>query len=73
MDDFSKNVDFLSNKFGRIFVVFLTMNSLTKDLDICFQIDWKNVFSSLLSMKVSFKVIVCICNQKSFINLLITL
>lgn len=56
MDSFSRNVDFLNNKFGRIFVVFSTMNSLIKDLDISSQTNWKNVFSSLLSMKVTFKV-----------------
>jgi hypothetical protein len=73
MDDSSRYVDFWSSKFGRIFVIFFTMNSLTEDLDFSSQIDWKNMFSSLLSMKVTFKVMVCICDQKSFTNLVITL
>jgi hypothetical protein len=73
MDDSSRNVDFLSNKFRRIFVIFSIMNSLTKDLDVYFQTNWKNVLSSLLSMKVAFKAIVCICDQKSFNNLVVTL
>lgn len=60
--DSSRNVNFQSNKSRRIFVVFLTKNSLSENPDICFQIDWKSVFLSLLSMKVSLKVGVCICN-----------
>jgi hypothetical protein len=39
MDDFSRNVDFLSNRFVRIFVIFLITNSLNEDLDVYFQID----------------------------------
>jgi len=66
VDNFSRNVDFLNNRFGRIFVIFSITNSLEKDLDIYSQIDWKIVLSSLLSMKVTFKVVVCICDQKSF-------
>ncbi len=73
VDNFARNVNFPSNKFGRIFAIFSTMNSLTKDLNVCSQTYWKSVFSSLLSMKVSFKAIVCICNKKSFINLVVTL
>jgi hypothetical protein len=56
MDSSSRNVDFLNSKFGRIFVVFFSMNSLTEDLEISFQIDWKNVFLSLLFIKVTFKI-----------------
>jgi hypothetical protein len=73
VDDFSRIVDFLSNKSRRIFVVFSSMNSLTEDPNISFQIDWKNMFSSLLSMNICFKVILCICDQKSFNNLVVTL
>jgi len=69
----SRNVDFLNHKLGRTFVVFLITNSLRKDLNICSLINWKNVFSSLLSMKVSFKAIVYICNQIFFNNLVVTL
>jgi hypothetical protein len=72
MDESSKNVDVLSSKFGRIFVVFLTMNSLSEDPNIYFQTDWKNVLLNLLSMKVAFKAIVSICNQKYFNNLVVT-
>ncbi len=61
VDDFSRNVNFLNNKSRRIFVLLLTMNSLSKDLDVCFVIDWKSVFLNLLSMKVIFKAIVYIC------------
>jgi hypothetical protein len=57
MDGFLRIVDFLNNKARRIFVVFLNTNSLIKDPNICFQIDWKNVFLSLLSMNIYFKVI----------------
>ncbi len=40
----SRNVNFLTNNFGKTFVVFSTMNLLTKDLNVYFLIDWKNVF-----------------------------
>ncbi len=73
VDDFSRNVDFLSNKFGRIFDVFSITNSLNEDQDVYSQIDWKNMLLSLLSMKIYSKTIVCICNQKSFNNLVVTL
>ncbi len=52
--------------------MFSTTNSLSEDLNIYFLIDWKNVLSNLLSMKVGFKIIVCICDQKSFNNLVVT-
>jgi hypothetical protein len=52
--------------------VFSTTNSLSEDLNIYFLIDWKNVLSNLLSMKVGFKIIVCICDQKFFNNLVVT-
>ncbi len=52
---------------------FLNYKFLSEDLDIYSQTDWKNVFSSLLSMKIAFIAIICICNQKSFNNLVITL
>jgi hypothetical protein len=55
------------------FAMFFTMNFLNEDLDIYFLIDWKSLYSSLLSMKVVFKAIICICSQKSFNNLVITL
>jgi hypothetical protein len=58
----SRNVDFLNNKSRRTFVVFLTTNSLNEDLDVCSLTDWKSVLLSLLSMKVAFKTIICICN-----------
>jgi hypothetical protein len=73
VDNFSRNVNFLNHKSGRTFDVFSTTNSLNKDLDICFLTDCKSVFSGLLSMKVNFRAIVYICNQKSFNNLVITL
>jgi hypothetical protein len=73
MDNSSRNVDFLNHKSRRTFVVFSTMNFLSEDLDVCSLIDWKNVLSSLLSMKAAFKTIVYIYNQKSFNNLVITL
>jgi hypothetical protein len=71
--DGSLNVEFLSSKSRRIFVVFSTMNSLNEDPNICSQTGWKSVLLSMLSMKVAFKAVVCICNQKSFNNLVITL
>jgi hypothetical protein len=73
VDNSSRNVYFLNHKLGRTFDVFLTTNFLNEDLDICSLTDWKTVFSGLLSMKVSFKAIIYICNQKSFNNLVITL
>jgi hypothetical protein len=73
MDNSSRNVDFLNHKSKKTFVVFSTMNSLSEDPDIYSLIDWKNVFLSLLSMMVTFKTIVYICNQKFFNNLVITL
>jgi hypothetical protein len=71
MDDFSRNVDFMNIKFGKIFAIFSTTNFLTKDPDVCSQTDWKSVFLSLLSMKVSSKVIVCTRNQKYFYNFVV--
>lgn len=73
VDDCSKNVNFLNNKLGRTFVVFLTMNSLSEDIDVYYFIDWKSVLLSLSSMKVNFKAIVYICDHKSFKNLCVTL
>ncbi len=58
----SRNVDFVNNNSWRTFVVFSNMNSLNEDLNVCFFIDWKSVLSNLLSMKVTFKVIVYICD-----------
>jgi hypothetical protein len=55
------------------FAMFFMTNSLSKDLDIFSLIDWKSLLSSLFSMKVAFKAIICICDQKSFNNLVITL
>ncbi len=60
----SRNVDILNHKLRKTFVVFSTTNSLNKDLDVCFLIDWKSVFLSLLSMKVVFKAIFYICKPK---------
>jgi hypothetical protein len=51
----------------------LTTNSLNKDLDICFVIDRKSVFLNLLSMKVTLKAIVYICDQFFFNSLIVTL
>jgi hypothetical protein len=73
VDDCSRNVNFMNNKLGRTFVVFSTMNSLNKDLDIYFFTYWKSVLSSLLSKKVAFKTIVYIYKQKFFNNLVIIL
>jgi hypothetical protein len=73
MNGCSRNVDFLNNNLGRTFVVFSITNSLHEDLNVCFLLDWKSVFLSLLSMKVIFQMIVCICDQKSFNNLVIIL
>jgi hypothetical protein len=39
VDGSSKNVDFLDNKSRRMFTMFSTTNSLSKDLNICFLID----------------------------------
>ncbi len=58
----SRNVDFVNNNSRRTFVVFSNMNSLNEDLNVYFFIDWKSVLSNLLSMKVTFKVIVYICD-----------
>ncbi len=62
MNGCSKNVNFLNNISRKTFVVFLTMNSLSEDLNVCFFIDWKSVLLSLLSMKVTFKAIIYICD-----------
>jgi hypothetical protein len=63
VDGFSRNVDFSNHKLRKTFVVFLTTNSLNDDLDIYSLTNWRSVFLSLLSMKVSFKAIVYICHQ----------
>jgi hypothetical protein len=63
VDGSSRNVNFLNHKSKRTFVVFLTTNSLNKEPNVYFPTDWKSVLSSLLSMKVGIKIIVCICNQ----------
>jgi len=68
----SRNVNFLNNKLGRTFFVFLIMNSLSEDLNVFSLTNWKSVLSSLLSMKVAFKKIIYICNHKSFNNLIAT-
>ncbi len=60
VDGCSRNVNFMNNKSKSTFAMFLTMNFLSKNPDICFLTNWKSVLSSLLSMKVAFKVIVCI-------------
>jgi hypothetical protein len=46
---------------------------LNKDANICSIIDWKSVLSSFFSMKVAFKAIIYICDQKYFNNLVVTL
>ncbi len=58
----SRNVNFQNNNSGRTFIMFLTTNSISKDPNVYSLIDWKNVFLNLLSMKVTFKAIVYICN-----------
>jgi hypothetical protein len=73
VDNSSRNVDFLNNKFGRTFIVFSTTNSLSENPNVYILTNWKYVLSNLLSMKVDFKTIICICNQKSFNNLVVTL
>jgi hypothetical protein len=60
--DSSRNVDFLNNKSRRTFTMFLIMNSIREDPNVCCLIDWKSVFSSLLFMKITFKAIVYICD-----------
>ncbi len=72
VDNSLRNVDFLNNKSKRMFVVFLITNSLNEDPNVCSIIDWKNVHLNLLSMKVAFKAIIYICDQKSFNNLVVT-
>jgi hypothetical protein len=62
-DNSSRNVNFLNSKYGRKFVVFSIMNFLSKDPNVYFQTDWKSILSSLLSMKVTFKVVIFICDQ----------
>jgi hypothetical protein len=61
VDKFSRNVDFLNHKLGRTFVVFSTMNYLNEDPDVCSLTNWKSVILSL-SMKVTFKAIIYICD-----------
>jgi hypothetical protein len=39
VDNFSRNVDFLGNKFGRIFAIFFTIIFLIEDPYVCSQID----------------------------------
>jgi hypothetical protein len=73
VDDSSWNVNFLNHKLGRTFVMFSTTNFLNEDPNVYSLIDWKSVLLSLLSMKVTFKTIVCICNQECFNNLVVTL
>ncbi len=73
VDDSSGNIDFQNHKSRRTFLVLLTTKSLSKDPNLCFLIDWKSVLSSLLSMKVIFKTIVCICDQIFFNNLVVRL
>jgi hypothetical protein len=73
VDNCSRNVDFLNNKLGKTFVVLSTMNSLSKHPYVFFFIDWKNILSSLLCMKITFKAIACIYDRKSFNNLVVTL
>ncbi len=73
VNDHSRNINFLNNKSQRTFIVFLITYSLSKDPDVSSLIDWKNVLLSLLSMKVAFKAIICICKQKYFYKLFITL
>jgi hypothetical protein len=69
----SMNVNFLNNKSRETFFVFLIMNSLSEDLDVCSLTDWKSVLWNLLSMKVVLKKIVYICNHKFLNNLVVKL
>ncbi len=69
MDGISRNVDFLKSKFGKIFVVFSITNSLTEDIDVFFQTDWKSVLTIHEGL---LQAIVCICDQKSFNSLVVT-
>lgn len=69
MDGISRNVDFLKSKFGKIFVVFSITNSLTEDIGVFFQTDWKSVLTIHEGL---LQVIVCICDQKSFNSLVVT-
>jgi hypothetical protein len=73
VDDSSWNVNFLNHKLRRTFAMFLTIKFLSEDPNVCSPTNWKSVLLSLLSMKVAFKAIVCICNQESFNNLDVTL
>jgi hypothetical protein len=73
MNDYSRNFDFMNNKSRRTFVVLWTTNSINRYPYVYSFPYWKNVFLSLLSMKVAFKVIVHICDHKFFINLVVTL
>jgi len=73
IDDSSWNVNILNHKLGRTFAMFLTIKFLSEDPNVCSPTNWKSVLLSLLSMKVAFKAIVCICNQESFNNLVVTL
>ncbi len=62
MHSCSRNVNILNNKSGRTFVVFFTTNSLSDDPNIYFFANKKSFFLNFLSMKVTFKVIVYICD-----------
>jgi hypothetical protein len=72
VEDCSKNVHFLNNKSRRTFVVFFIMNSLSEDPNIYSFTNYKSVLPSLLSMKVTFKTIVYICDHKLFNNLVVS-
>ncbi len=48
VDDFSRNVDFLSSKYGKIFVVFSTTIFLTEDPYVYPQTNWKSVLELVI-------------------------
>jgi hypothetical protein len=61
VEKISRNVNFLNHKLGKTFVLFSKMNYLNEDPDVCSLTNWKSVILSL-SMKVTFKTIVYICD-----------
>jgi hypothetical protein len=58
VDSCSRNVNFLNNKSRKTFAMFSITYSLSEDPNVCSLTNWKNIFSSLLSMKVAFKTII---------------
>jgi hypothetical protein len=53
VDNSLRNVNFLNHELGKTFILFSTTKFLSKDLDICFLTNWKNVFQACCPQRLT--------------------